>query len=241
MQKVARALAKYWEYTATFSIFNFELLAKSFLILASRIRMRMTMRMRMRMTPEIRITMRMRMRRRMRITDELQTNFQNDTEKNFNITASSELPQEAASMKQNGSFRRRSLHSIEDEIFNEKLVRLLLQRHFALAASYQLLAHEAWKKYREASKKTVFEKWKDKALPHQLRREQLDCKDLRSASFRALCPTSFEHNSFKESTFNEETFKESHLQRRDLQRRDLQRRDLQRRAPWKKRPSQRAA
>ena len=142
---------------------------------------------------------------------------ENENEKNFNITASSELPQEAASTKQNGSFRKRSLHSIEDEIFNEKLVPLLLQWHFAKAASFQLDWHEAWKKYREASKKTVFEKWKDKARPHQLRREQLDCKDLRSASFKAFCLSTFDGNtfteeSFKESTFNEETFKEATFQ-----------------------------
>ena len=92
----------------------------------------------------------------------------------------------------------------------KKLVALLLEKHFALAASFQLNGNKAWKKFREASKEIIFNKtMRGKELPHQLRREQLDCKELRSASFRALCPSTFEHNSFKEETFKEETFTES--------------------------------
>ena len=100
-------------------------------------------------------------------------------------------------------------HQSFEKMILKKLVALLLEKHFASAASLQLNGNKAWKKFREASKEIIFNKtMRDKELPHQLRREQLDCKDLRSASFRALCPSNFEHNSFKEETFTEETFKE---------------------------------
>ena len=195
MQKWLEKLAKYWEYTR--NIFDLQLRA------SCKVRHQFSLENQNENENEN------HNENENENQNENESENQNENEKNFNITASSDLPQEAASMKQNGSFRRRGLHSIEDEIFHEKFVPLLLQWHFAKATSFQLYWHEAWKKYREISKKTVFEKWKDKALPHQLRREQLDCKALRSASFRALCPTSFEHNSFTESTFNEETFKET--------------------------------
>ena len=97
-----------------------------------------------------------------------------------------------------------------------QLVALLLERHFASAASSQLLGYEAWEKYREASEDS-FDKVGDKELlQEELRRAQLGFKDLRPACFRALCPTSFEENSFTEETFantnlGKETFKESSL------------------------------
>ena len=98
-------------------------------------------------------------------------------------------------------------------IFKKKLVALLLERHFALAASFQLYANKAWKKLRVASNEISFGQLIGaKELHQQLRREQLDCKDLRSASFRALCPASFEDSSFTEE----------HLQRQHLPRRELQ-------------------
>ena len=76
------------------------------------------------------------------------------------------------------------------------------ESHFASAASSHLLGNEAWEKYREASEEISFKKTvRVKELPHQLRREQLDCKDLRSASFRALCPSNFEDNSLQQATF----------------------------------------
>ena len=95
----------------------------------------------------------------------------------------------------------------------EKLVALLPEKHFALAASTKLLGNEAWEKSREASE-ISFDKVRGKELPPELRRAQLDCKDLQSACFRALCPTSFEENSFTEETFyntslGDETFKDS--------------------------------
>ena len=94
-------------------------------------------------------------------------------------------------------------------IFKKKLVALLLERHFALAASFQLYGNKAWKKLRVASNEISFGQLIGaKELHQQLRREQLDCKDLRSASFRALCPSSFEHPSFSESAFEDQTFKE---------------------------------
>ena len=94
-------------------------------------------------------------------------------------------------------------------IFKKKLVALLLERHFALATSFQLYGNKAWKKLRVASNEISFGQLIGaKELHQQLRREQLDCKDLRSASFRALCPSSFEDDNFKEETFKEETFTE---------------------------------
>ena len=56
----------------------------------------------------------------------------------------------------------------------EKLVALLPKKHFALAASTQLLGNEAWEKLREASE-ISFDKVGDKELlPEELRRDQLD-------------------------------------------------------------------
>ena len=78
----------------------------------------------------------------------------------------------------------------------EKLVALLPKKHFALAASTQLLGNEAREKSREASQ-ISFDKVGDKEfLQEELRRQELGYKDLWPAYFRALCPTSFEENSF---------------------------------------------
>ena len=96
----------------------------------------------------------------------------------------------------------------------EKLVALLLEWHFAKAASTQLLGNEAWKKSREASQ-ISFDKVGDKELlQEELRRQELGYKDLWPAYCRALCPTSFEENSFTEETFSntslaEESFQDS--------------------------------
>ena len=95
----------------------------------------------------------------------------------------------------------------------EKLVALMPEKHFALAASSRLLGNEAWEEHREASKEISFDKVGDKELLQELRREELGCKDLRPACFRALCPTSFE---------------EEQLHRRDLFQHQLGKRDLQR-------------
>ena len=94
-------------------------------------------------------------------------------------------------------------------IFKKKLVPLLLDRHFALAASFQLYGYKAWKEFREASLEINFyNKRRDKKFPQQLRREQLDHKTFWSASFKALCLSTFDGNTFKEETFKEETFTE---------------------------------
>ena len=54
-----------------------------------------------------------------------------------------------------------------------QLVALLLEKHFASAASSRLLGYEAWGKYREASEDS-FEKLGDKELLQQeLRRQEL--------------------------------------------------------------------
>ena len=69
-------------------------------------------------------------------------------------------------------------HQSVENMILKKLVALLLEKHFALAASFQLNGNKAWKKFREASKEIIFNKTtRGKELPHQLRREQLDCKD----------------------------------------------------------------
>ena len=105
---------------------------------------------------------------------------------------------------------KNEFHQSFEKMILTKLVALLLEKHFASATSFQLFGNKAWKKLREASKEIIFNKtMRGKELPHQLRREQLDCKELRSASFRALCPSNFEQNSFKEETFQEENFSES--------------------------------
>ena len=99
--------------------------------------------------------------------------------------------------------------NFENMIFKKKLVPLLLDRHFALAASFQLYGYKAWKEFREASMEIIFYKMmRDKALRHQLRREQLDYKDLWSGSFKALCLRNFADSSFADSSLEEETFKE---------------------------------
>ena len=99
--------------------------------------------------------------------------------------------------------------NFENMIFKKKLVPLLLDRHFALAASFQLYGYKVWKEFREASMEIIFYKMmRDKALRHQLRREQLDYKDLWSGSFKALCLSNFEDSSFANSSLKEETFEE---------------------------------
>ena len=98
----------------------------------------------------------------------------------------------------------------------KKLVALLLEKHFASAASSQLLGYEAWGRYREASEDS-FDKVGDKELlQEELRRQELGCKDLWPAYLWALCPTSFEEHSFTEETFantslGKETFTKSSL------------------------------
>ena len=98
----------------------------------------------------------------------------------------------------------------------EKLVALLPEKHFALAASTQLLGNEAWEKSREASEEISFDKVRGKELPPELRRAQLDCKDLRSASFRALCPSNFEENSLQRSDLQRRELHNQHLPREEL-------------------------
>ena len=98
--------------------------------------------------------------------------------------------------------------SFQKMIF-QKLVALMPEKHFALAASSRLLGNEAWEEHREASKEISFDKVGDKELPPELRRAQLDCKDLRSASFRSPCPSNFEENSFEQNTFSTKSFDKS--------------------------------
>ena len=132
---------------------------------------------------------------------------------------------------------KNEFHQSFENMILKKLVALMPEKHFALAASSRLLGNEAWEEHREASKEISFDKKKgDKELPHQLRRQELDCKDLRSDSFRALCPTSFEENSFTEETFSntsleEETFQESSLatrSKKQLDKKQLDKKQLDR-------------
>ena len=120
--------------------------------------------------------------------------------------------------------------NFQSVIFKKKLVALLPEKHFALAASSQLLGNEAWEKYREASEEISFDKVRGKELSQELRREQLDCKELRSDSFRALCPSNFEDSSFKKRP----------SKKRPSQRAPSQRR-ASKRAAFQKAASQRAA
>ena len=122
--------------------------------------------------------------------------------------------------------------SFQKMIFLKKLDALLLEWHFAKAASHQLVGIKAWEKYREASKEISFDKKKgDKELPHNFDGKSLTCKDLRSDSFRALCPTSFEENSFTEETFaksslEKETFTREQLDKKQLDKKQLDKKQL---------------
>ena len=123
--------------------------------------------------------------------------------------------------------------SFQKKIFLKKLDALLLEWHFAKAASHQLVGIKAGEKHREASKE-IFDKVGDKELlQEELRREELGCKDLWPAYLWAFCPTSFEENSFTEKTFantslGKETFPESSFTRQSLTRKSLTRQSLTR-------------
>ena len=107
----------------------------------------------------------------------------------------------------------------------KKLVALLQKKHFASAASSQLLGYEAWGKYREASEDS-FDKVGDKELlQEELRRQELGCKDLWPAYLWALCPDSFEENSFTEKTFANTSLGKRELHRQQLGREQLLRED----------------
>ena len=143
-----------------------------------------------------------------------------------------------------------AFHQSFENLILKKLVALLLEKHFASAASFQLNGNKAWKKFREASIEIIFHKtMRDKDLHHQLRRDQLDCKDLRSASFRALCPREellrqqlgteqlskeqlgrkqLDKEQLDKEQLHREQLRREQLQGRDLQRRDLPRRELRR-------------
>ena len=114
---------------------------------------------------------------------------------------------------ENRELEKKNLDKSFQSLIYEKLVALLLKRHFALAASTQLLGNEAWKKSREASE-ISFDKVGDKELlQEELRRDKLGYKDLWPAYLWALCPNSFEKNTFPEETFantslGKETFTE---------------------------------
>ena len=98
---------------------------------------------------------------------------------------------------ENKEFDKKNFQSL----IYKKLVALLQKKHFASAASSQLLGYEAWGKYREASEDS-FDKVGDKELlQEQLRRQELGYKDLWPAYLWALCPDSFEDTSFTEKTF----------------------------------------
>ena len=49
-------------------------------------------------------------------------------------------------------------HQSFENMILKKLVALLLEKHFALATSFQLNGNKAWRKFREASKEIIFHK-----------------------------------------------------------------------------------
>ena len=108
--------------------------------------------------------------------------------------------------------------NFESMIFKKKLVALLPDRHFALAAPFRFFGYKAWKEFREASIEIIFYKMmRDKELRHQLRREQLDHKAFWSGSFKALRLSSFEESSFADSSLEEETFEEGSFEQSSLE------------------------
>ena len=119
---------------------------------------------------------------------------------------------------ENKEFHKKNCQSL----IYAKLVALLQKKHFASAASSQLLGYEAWGKYREASEDSLDRVGDKELLPQQLRREELGCKDLWPAYLWALCPTSFEENSFTKKTFantslGKESFTENSLAENSLE------------------------
>ena len=119
---------------------------------------------------------------------------------------------------QDQELQEKNFHkSFQKKIFLKKLDALLLEWHFAKAASHQLVGIKAGEKHREASKEIGFDKVGDKELPQEeLRREELGCKDLWPAYFRALCPHSFEENSFTNETFSNTSLGEESSTRSSL-------------------------
>ena len=117
---------------------------------------------------------------------------------------------------ENRELEKKNFDKSFQSLISEKLVALMPEKHFALAASSRLLGNEAWEEHREASE-ISFDKVEDKELlQEELRREELGCKDLWPAYLWALCPNSFEENSFTEETFantslGKDTFRESSL------------------------------
>ena len=104
----------------------------------------------------------------------------------------------------------------------EKLVALMPEKHFALAASSQLLGNEAWEEHREASKEISFDKVGDKELLQELRREELGCKDLRPASLlQGTLP-----NQLRREQLHRIDLCQHQLGQRDLQREKLANKQL---------------
>ena len=121
--------------------------------------------------------------------DQLQQNLSED-EKNKELDKNKKLEEKNFEQM---IFKKKLelINEFHQSLIFKKLVALLLEEHFASATSSQLLGNEAWEKYREASEEISFDNVRGKELSQELRREQRDRKDLRSASFRALCPSTF--------------------------------------------------
>ena len=79
--------------------------------------------------------------------------------------------------------------SFQKKIFLKKLDALLLEWHFAKAASHQPYGIKAWEKHREASKEIGLNKKKgDKELPYKLRRQELGYKRPLASFFLGTLP-----------------------------------------------------
>ena len=99
------------------------------------------------------------------------------------------LEKDAKKKLENRELEKKNFDKSFQSLILEKLVALMPEKHFALAASSRLLGNEAWEEHREASE-ISFEKVGDKELlQEELRREELGCKDLWPASLGHFAQT----------------------------------------------------
>ena len=116
---------------------------------------------------------------------------------------------------ENTELEKKSFDKSFQSLILEKLVALMPEKHFALAASSRLLGNEAWEEHREASE-INFDKVGDKELLQK----------------------SFEEKSLAAKTFGQLTF--GHFAQTASKRTPSQKRPLPTPA-WAKTPSERAA
>ena len=107
-------------------------------------------------------------------------------------------------------------NEFHQSLYFTKLVALLLEKHFASAASSQLLGYEAWEKYREASEDSFDTEWETKNFHKSFEENSLTAKTFgQTASGHFAQPaskrTASQKETFSNTSLGKETFKESSL------------------------------